>query len=145
MVFCLRFFPRKLEKKGFFQSNNTEIQRFYDRHSPIDSKVVQSFWAYLEWLSRNWAEFAKNLQDFWGEFQKSHFFFKILIIKTSNIISNMNYWCSEDSFEVLHVSLAQKLTNPKFSPMIFLFLPSVSSATSWGQINGLRNLTRVPN
>ena len=51
-------------------------------------------------------------------------------MKTSNFISNMNNWCFEDSFEVLHVSLAQKLTNPKFSPMIFFFLPLVSSATS---------------
>ena len=56
--------------------------------------------------------------------------YKILIIKTSNFIPNMNYRCSEDSFEVLHAFLAQKLTNVKFSPMIFLFLPSVSSATS---------------
>ena len=42
MVFCPGFFPRKLEKKGFFQSNNTEIQRFYDRHSPqvIENKSL---------------------------------------------------------------------------------------------------------
>ena len=70
---------------------------------------------------------------------------KVDIFKILIFISNMNYWCSEDSFEVLHASLAQKLTNPKFLPMIFLFLPSVSSTTSWGQTNSLRNLTRVPN
>ena len=30
-----RILSKKIRKKGFFQSNNTEIQIFYDRHSPI--------------------------------------------------------------------------------------------------------------
>ena len=45
--------------------------------------------------------------------------FKILAKNNFNFISNLNYWCSEDFFEVLHVSLAQKLTNLEFSTMIF--------------------------
>ena len=40
---------------------------------------------------------------------------------------------------------SSKIDEPKFSPMIFLFLPSVSLATSWGQTNSFRNLTRVLN
>ena len=42
----------------------------------VESKVVQSFWVSLEWLSRNQAEFAKNLPIFWGENNGNGFFSK---------------------------------------------------------------------
>ena len=40
-------------------------------------------------------------------------------MKASYFISNLNCLSSEDSFEVLHVSLAQKLTNLEFLTKIF--------------------------
>jgi len=108
----------------------------------IGSTVILSIsWMAVQKLGR---VHQKPMKIFEVNFRKVIFFFQNFDIKTSNSFQ-IWIWCSEDSFEVLHVSLAQKLTNIKFSPMIFLFLPLVLSTTSWGQSNGLRNLTRVPN
>ena len=71
--------------------------------------------------------------------------FKLLMNKTSDFISNLNYWCSENSFEVLHVSPTQKLRNADFSPLIFLTLPLATSAMSWGRTNSLSDLISVSN
>ena len=127
------------------------------KKNQISDRKIKSCWNDLIWnllLDLTWFIFAVfDVKSFWllifmwqgkRALEKS-IFFKIVIMKISNLNSSMNYWCSEDFFELLHDSLAQKLTNPKFSPMIFLFLPSVSLATSWGQTNSLRNLTRVLN
>ena len=45
---------------------------------------------------------------------------------------------------MLYVSLAQKLMNPKFSPMTFMTLPLATSVTFLGQTNSLSDLIRVP-
>ena len=49
---------------------------------------------------------------------KKYFFFQFFIKKTSNIISELNDDFSEDFFEVLHISVGQKIkileTRPDF-------------------------------
>ena len=68
----------------------------------------------------------KNPTKYLRGITKEAIFYKILINRTSNFISNLNYQYFEDSFEVLHGSVAQKLTNPEFFLMIFLSLPLVT-------------------
>ena len=98
-------------------------------------------WMIVQKMNQVWQKFTNFLR--WKSL--TLIFFKIFVNKTSIFISNLNYWCSEDSFEVLHVSLAQKLTNLKFSPVIFFSLPSVTLRGCWGQTNSLSDLIRVSN
>ena len=72
-------------------------------------------WMTVQKMDRVWQKFTNFLR------QKSltSIFFKTLINKTSNFRSNLNYWSSGNFFEVLHASLAQKLTNLEFLTMIF--------------------------
>ena len=55
--------PRDLKILDFFKND-------------IKPRIKESFWAYLEWLSRKQTEFDKNLQIFWGENHKLQFFQK---------------------------------------------------------------------
>ena len=58
---------------------------------------------------RNLAETDKKLGIFEIENHKIDFFFNFFITKFSNFISNMNDDCSQLSFEVYNVCVAQKL------------------------------------
>ena len=95
---------RVLKLPDFFKNN-------------VGPRVKESFWAYLEWLSRKWTKLDKDLQIFWAKNHKLLFFFNFLIKKTYNFMSNLNHWSSGNFFLVLHVSLPQKLTNLEFLTM----------------------------
>ena len=83
------FWPLTLKKAGgsyvsaaqdiacHFSQNHSRIQKLFDFFkNDVGPRVKESFWAYLDWLSRKWTEFDKNLQIFWGENHKLRFFSK---------------------------------------------------------------------
>ena len=100
------------------------------RSLAISRRIMLEFWNFLTFskimLGQGWKShfehilidcpengpsLTKTYKFFDTKIINFDFFFKILINKTFNFRSNLNYWCSEDFFEVLHASLAQKLTN----------------------------------
>ena len=88
-------------------------------------------------------KFGRNCQKptrFLRRISDISIWFKIWIIRVSHFISSLNFWCSENIFEVLHASLVQILKNQIFLSKIFFLLPPVNSETSWGQSNSLWNL-----
>jgi hypothetical protein len=58
---------------------------------------------------------------FWDRKPQNRFFFNFFITKSSNFISNLNDDCSQLSFEVYNVCVAQKLQISEF--FIDFFLP----------------------
>jgi hypothetical protein len=58
---------------------------------------------------------------FWDRKSQNHFFFNFFITKSPNFISNLNDDCSQLSFEVYNVCVAQKLRISEF--LIEFFSP----------------------
>ena len=60
----------------FLQEPSRDLKILDSFKNDVRPRVKESFWAYLEWLSRKRTEFDKNLHIFWGENHKLHFFQK---------------------------------------------------------------------
>ena len=69
----------------------------------------------------------------------------IFITKYSNFISNLNDDCSQLSFEVYNVCVAQKLQISEFLIELFFAWTLATSVTSQGRNYNLSNLNRVSN
>jgi hypothetical protein len=74
--------------------------------------------------------------NFWD---RNQFFFNFLITKSSNLISNLNENCSQLSFEVYNVCVAQKLQISEFWSNFFFAWTLATSATSRGRNFNLSN------
>ena len=113
MVFiCFCSLHHNLSHKRWRNVEMSNFRGIYNCHKPVTTKVYMILYHDICDLT---------LKDAGGT-QSAHrpeklIFFKIMIRKVYNFISNLNYWCSENLFEVLHASLDQNLTNSKF----FLF------------------------
>ena len=84
--------------------------------------------------------------DFLGsKITKSIFFFNFFITNSPNFISNLNDDCSQLSFEVYNVCVAQKLQISEFLIELFFAWTLATSATSRGRNFNLSNLNRVSN
>ena len=95
--------------------------------------LTQGWYSHFEHILNDCPEIGPSLPKTYKIFEANFGkidFFQSFDKRTSNFTSNLYYQCSENSFELLHVSIAQKLTIPEFSPMIFPTLPSAISATS---------------
>ena len=103
-----------------FSQDHTMVTKFLDFiHKHPKYKVVKSFFYYLDRFSRNAAE--TEIMIFWDRKSQNRFFFNFFITKSSNFISNLNDYCSQLSFEVYNVCVAQKLQVSEF--LIKFFLP----------------------
>ena len=126
-------------KRHFFTycgggQNGPTVRRYRQLFSTETTKKSLNSWFFLKlcWikgsaviLSKSWMAVQKSgwvcqkLNNFSRQKSWKWIFFKIFIVKPSDFTSNLNYWYSENFFEVLHASLAQKLTNLEFLSMIF--------------------------
>ena len=86
---------------------------FYHKHP--NQKVVKSFFHYLDSFFRNSAKINKDCKS------QHQSFFQLLLKKSFNFISNLNENCSQLSFEVYNLCVAQKLHTSEF--LINFFLP----------------------
>jgi len=104
LLFFLKNWPKKVKLQTCWEQKepNFTVKLCWIK----DFSVILSIsWTTVQKLVRVCREPTKFL----GQISKTLISFKLLINKTSGFISNLNCWCSDDSFEVLHVSLAQKL------------------------------------
>ena len=76
-------------------------------HKHPKYQLVKSFFYYLDRFSRNLAETDKTTREI-------DFFFNFFSTKVSDFISNLNDNCSQLSFEVYNVFVAQKLPISRF-------------------------------
>ena len=83
--------------------------------------------------------------EFLGSKITKSIFFNFLITKSSNFISNLNENCSQLSFEVYNVCVAQNLRISEFLIEFFFAWTLATSATSRGRNFNLSNLNRVSN
>ena len=98
-----------------FSQDHTLVTKFLEfilKHP--NYKVVKSFFYYLGRFFRNSAETEPRLWFFGIKNHKIIFFFNFFITKSSNLISNLNDNCSQLSFEVYNVCVAQKLQISEF-------------------------------
>ena len=72
-------------------------------------------------------------------------FFNFFSTKVFDFVSNLNDDCSQLSFEVYNVFVAQKLRISEFLIELFFRLDLATSATSRGRNFNLSNLNRVSN
>ena len=82
---------------------------------------------------------------FWDRKSQNRFFFKFFITKSPDFISNLNDNCSQLSFEVYNVFVAQKLPISEFLIEFFFAWTLATSAASRGRNFNLSNLNRVSN
>ena len=82
---------------------------------------------------------------FWDRKSQNRFFFNFFISKSPNFISNLNEDCSQLSFEVYNVCVAQNLRISEFLIEFFFAWTLATSATSRGRNFNLSNLNRVSN
>ena len=101
------------------QSRFTKFLDFINKHPRY--MVVKKFFYYLCTFFRNSAETEPRSWFFWDRKSKNHFFFIFFITKSCNFISNLNDNCSQLSFEVYNVFVAQKLPISEF--LIKFFSP----------------------
>ena len=83
--------------------------------------------------------------DFLDRKSQNRFFFNFFITKSSNFISNLNEDCSQLSFEVYNVCVAQKLQISEFLIELFFACTLATSATSQDRNSNLSNHNRVSN
>ena len=50
-----------------------ELLDFFKFSNDVGTRVKESFWDYLDWLSRKRTQFNKNLHIFWGKNHKLQF------------------------------------------------------------------------
>ena len=121
----------------------TKFLDFIHKHPKY--KVVKSFFYYLDRFSRNSAKTEPRSWFFGIENHKIDFFFNFFISKSPNFISNLNEDCSQLSFEVYNVCVAQNLRISEFLIEFFFAWTLATSATSRGRNFNLSNLNRVSN
>ena len=99
----------------------------------------------------SWQVFQKFSQDraeimiFWDRKSQNRFFFNFFTIKSPNFISNLNDDCSQLSFDVYNICVAQKLRILEFLIEFFLAWTLATSATFRGRNFNLSDLNRVSN
>ena len=121
----------------------TKILDFIHIHP--NKKLVKSFFYYLDRFSRYLAETDKKLQFFAIEKFGIDFFSFFFKTKVCNLVSNINDDCSQLSFEVYNVFVAQKLKILENSKHFFHVWTLATSATSRGLNFDLSNLNKVSN
>ena len=124
--FETKFFPLRFE--GILYNSDSQVNFL------LSWQVFQKF-------SRDQAE----IMVFWDRISQNLFFFNFFIRKSPNFISNLNDDCSQLSFDVYNVFVAQKLRISEFLIELFFRLDPSTSATSRGRNFNLRNLKRVSN
>ena len=114
-------------------------------HSISHSKLEgsKSFFHYFDRFFRNLDKTDRKLGFFGLEYHKIIFLFPIFITKSSNFISNLNMDCSQLSFEVYNVCVAQKLRISEFLIEFLFAWTLATSATSQGRNFNLSNLKGI--
>ena len=85
----------------------TKIIDFIHKHPKY--KLVKS-WQVFQKFSRDW----QDILIFWDRKSRNQLFFNFFSTKVSDFISNLNDNCSQLSFEVYNVCVAQKLRISEF-------------------------------
>ena len=98
-----------------FSQDHTMVTNFLDfNHKHPKYKVVKSLFYYLDRFSRNLAETDKTSWFFEIENREIDFFSFFFSTKVSDFVSNLNCNCSQLSFKVYIVYVAQKLPISRF-------------------------------
>ena len=93
-------------------------------------------------------KFGRDRQDiliFWDRKSRNRLFFNFFSTKVSDFISNLNDNCSQLSFQVYNVFVAQKLPISEFLIEFFFAWTLATSAASRGRNFNLSNLKWVSN
>ena len=91
---------------------------------------------------------SRDRQDitiFWDRKSQNQLFFNFFSTKVSDFVSNPNDDCSQLSFEVYNVFVAQKLPISQFLIKLFFAWTLATLATSRGHNLNLNDLNRVSN
>merc|ERR1712051_702557 len=107
-------------------------------------KVVKSFFTILTGVPEIQPRTSRD-HNFLGSKITKSIFFNIFKTKSLNFISNLNDDCSQLSFEVYNICVAQKLWILEFLIEIFLAWTLATSATFRGGNFNLSDLNRVSN
>ena len=120
---CRKRLPIGQEIAFHFSQDHAMVTKILDdfTHKHLKYYLVKLFFYYLDRFSRNLAETNKTSWFFGIKNRKIDFFFNFFSTKVFDFISNLNDNCSQLSFEVYNVFVAQKLPISEF--LIEFFLP----------------------
>ena len=109
-----RILPGGQEIACLFSLDHAMVTKFLDFvHKHLKYKVVKSFFTILTGFPEIQPRPSRD-HEFLGSKITKLIFFNFLITKSSNFISNLNEDCSQLSFEVYNVCVAQKLQISEF-------------------------------
>ena len=112
--------PAAKEIGCHFSENDSNVLKLPDFFKNDDEPRLKESFVCISWMTVNKiGRVCQKPTKILRRISKKSIFFIILINKPSNFWSILNHGGSGNFFEVLHASLAQKLTNLEFSTMIF--------------------------